>query len=278
MKNKTLSIVLLIATVTVQVSVNAQSLGRFIGTVQTEWLPDGRRMRLLSGITFVDPIGTRWDAPRGSVVDGASIPKVAWSVVGGPFEGKYRNASVIHDVACDKKEREWETVHRAFYDAMITSGVSPLRAKLMYAAVYHFGPRWPIISTVTVKSNILSPISSEPLQKSEIDELRNSLGRHMREYNAAQGTRIELVATARRRPLILSRLLGFGNASYARVSAEFKLIPPERTLSESGFKRLQAIIIKRQEEGIDVSLNDIENFPGSILLEDNLPFAVPEAP
>ena len=29
-----------------------------------------------------------------------------------------------------------------FYDAMITSGVEPLQAKIMYYAVFRFGPRW----------------------------------------------------------------------------------------------------------------------------------------
>ncbi len=34
------------------------------------------------------------------------------------------------------------TVHRTFYTAMRASSVDVWRAKVMYAAVYHFGPRW----------------------------------------------------------------------------------------------------------------------------------------
>jgi Protein of unknown function (DUF1353) len=64
-----------------------------------------------------------------------------WSVIGGPFEGLYRNASVIHDVACAEQKRAWYMVHRAFYH-MMASGLGPVQAKIMYAAVYHFGPRW----------------------------------------------------------------------------------------------------------------------------------------
>lgn len=117
--------------------------GHYVGTVQAEWLPDGRGMRLIAPLTFVDPLGSNWLAPSGSVVDGASIPRFAWSITGGPFEGKYRDASVIHDVACAEKKRPWPKVHQVFYDAMVASGVDGTAAKVMYAAVFHFGPRWP---------------------------------------------------------------------------------------------------------------------------------------
>jgi hypothetical protein len=49
---------------------------------------------------------------------------------------------VIHDVACVEKKRPWNMVHENFYYGMLASGVEPPRAKVMYAAVYHFGPRW----------------------------------------------------------------------------------------------------------------------------------------
>lgn len=120
----------------------AQGNGSFVGKVVAEWLPDGRGMKLIEPFSYLDPRGSRWDAPVGWVVDGASIPQIAWSVIGGPFEGKYRNASVIHDVACDQKSRPWVEVHRAFYTAMLASEVDPIRAKIMYAAVYYGGPRW----------------------------------------------------------------------------------------------------------------------------------------
>ncbi len=115
----------------------------FVGAVQSEWLEDGRGMRLLAPFAYIDPTGLEWRAEAGWIVDGASIPRFAWSLIGGPFEGKYRNASVIHDVACDQQARPWESVHEAFYWAMRASGVDAVQAKIMYAVVYHFGPRWP---------------------------------------------------------------------------------------------------------------------------------------
>jgi hypothetical protein len=120
----------------------AQDYGTFVGKIVAEWLDDGRKMKLIEPFSYIDPNGSKWNAPAGWEVDGASIPQIAWSIIGGPFEGKYRNASVIHDVACDQKSRPWMDVHRTFYTAMLASDVDPIKAKIMYAAVYHWGPRW----------------------------------------------------------------------------------------------------------------------------------------
>ena len=119
-----------------------QPFGHFVGTVQVEWLDDGRKMQLLADYAYIDQNGKTWSAPKGSEVDGASTPRVFWSFIGGPYEGKYRNASVVHDVACDKKLEDWRAVHRMFYNACRCGGVEQLQAKIMYGAVYHFGPRW----------------------------------------------------------------------------------------------------------------------------------------
>jgi hypothetical protein len=99
-------------------------------------------MRLLADFVYEDPSGERWVAPRGAIVDGASIPRVLWSLIGGPFEGKYRDASVVHDIACEERRRPWRDVHRMFYNASRLAGVEETRARVMYGAVFHFGPRW----------------------------------------------------------------------------------------------------------------------------------------
>jgi hypothetical protein len=116
--------------------------GRFVGTVMTEWDIDGRTMHLLDDFGYVDTAGNVWKALKGHKIDGASIPQVFWSFIGGPFEGKYRNASVVHDFECDVKKRPWRSVHRMFYAASRCGGVEQTKAKVMFAAVYHFGPRW----------------------------------------------------------------------------------------------------------------------------------------
>src|SRR5436189_2275021 len=116
--------------------------GYFDGEPVTKWNPDGRTMTLLTELRYIDPQGNAWIAPIGSVVDGASIPRYLWSVMGGPFEGKYRNASVLHDVAYGEHRRPWQDCDRMFYYAMRCSGVGAPEAKTMYYALFKFGRHW----------------------------------------------------------------------------------------------------------------------------------------
>ncbi len=116
--------------------------GYYSGPVETRWNSDGRSMTLLNELRYTDPSGFVWIAPAGSQVDGASIPRYLWSVMGGPFEGKYRYASVLHDVAYEQKKRPWQDCDRMFYNAMRCSGVSAAEAKTMFYALYRFGHHW----------------------------------------------------------------------------------------------------------------------------------------
>ena len=116
--------------------------GYYTGVPVTRWNPDGRSMTLLSELLYTDPHGIVWVAPVGSVVDGASIPRVLWTFMGGPFEGKYRNASVLHDVSYDRQDRPPQECDRMFYDAMRCSGVGAIEAKTMYYALLRFGWHW----------------------------------------------------------------------------------------------------------------------------------------
>ena len=116
--------------------------GSFRGTVVAEWLPDGRNMRLVQPFEYVGPDGRRWPVPSGVVVDGASIPSVFWSIIGGPFEGRYRAPSVVHDYYCGRRTRPYQDVHQNFHNAMLCAGVSTQKAWLMFQAVTRFGPQW----------------------------------------------------------------------------------------------------------------------------------------
>lgn len=105
-------------------------------------LSDGRSFELVQDFEFVAPGKVKWLVPKKATVDGASIPRPLWSSIGGPFSGKYRDASVIHDFYCDVRVRPSDDVHEVFYHAMIASGVKETKAKVMYAAVASFGPKW----------------------------------------------------------------------------------------------------------------------------------------
>ena len=124
--------------------------GRFVGDVVAKWSDNGRDMTLVEPFAYVDPRAVRWDAPAGAVVNGASIPRAFWSLIGGPFEGRFRNASVVHDVACEIRTREWQAVHRMLYEACRCGGVAIATAKTMYYAVWHFGPRWRVEERKTI--------------------------------------------------------------------------------------------------------------------------------
>lgn len=205
--------------------------GKYDGSVKTEWLKDGRKMRLLESIAYIDLKGVEWIAPVGFVLDGASIPQFFWSLVGGPYEGKYRDASVIHDAACFQRLRSWESVHEAFYYAMLTSGVDSVIALEFYAAVYHYGPRWSIkyeeknVLRSTAKG-IISNIKSEATIGSLIKVSENKISR--------QPNKVDLIVI---------------------------MIPPKPRLEESDFVELKNLIEKRMQSKIGpMSLEEIRNY------------------
>ncbi|RYD80283.1 MAG: DUF1353 domain-containing protein, partial [Verrucomicrobiaceae bacterium] len=123
------------------------SFGRYSGPIQSEWMPDGKLMRILNTTSYIDPRGVVWTAPKDSKVDGASIPPVFYQIIGPRLQGKYRDASVYHDVACQQKSARWDDAAEMFYNAMRCSGVKESKAKVMYLAVYKFGPTWPAPKT-----------------------------------------------------------------------------------------------------------------------------------
>ena len=113
--------------------------GKFSGNPRTEWLIDAtgadRNMALLEDFWYVDPDGKKWRAPKGSVVNGASIPRPLWSSVGSPYTDDYRRASIVHDVACDDSAIRRKDADVMFYFACLAGGCSCRQAKLLYAGV-----------------------------------------------------------------------------------------------------------------------------------------------
>jgi len=156
--------------------------GYYEGEIVTKWEDDGRFMTLIDTVKYVDPAGVEWFAPAGSRTDGASIPQIAWTLVGGPYEGKHRKAAVFHDVACVEKTKPWEQVHRMFYSAMQAAGVPELTAKQMFAAVYAFGPKWEL-SPTSPQPSIFEPDLQPEVTRSgkakggtsiQVDEMRRA--------------------------------------------------------------------------------------------------------
>lgn len=111
-------------------------------SIWTAWEPNGRKMTLLTPVEFQDSRGKVYTAPAGSVIDGSSIPRFFWRVIGSPYTGKHRMASVIHDVGCQQQWEDSPTVHRLYYEGLLAAGEHPWKAWLMWLAVRTFGPRW----------------------------------------------------------------------------------------------------------------------------------------
>jgi hypothetical protein len=118
------------------------AMSDFSGEPQTIWLtetdqPD-RRMKLLQEFWFVDRKGKKWCVPAECVVDGASIPKPLWSLVGSPYTGEYRRASIVHDKACDDavgNSAARRAADKMFYEACRTGGCSIAESILLYIGV-----------------------------------------------------------------------------------------------------------------------------------------------
>ncbi|MDX8347391.1 DUF1353 domain-containing protein [Cognatiyoonia sp. IB215446] len=129
--------------------------------------------QLLSPYTFIDCNGTRHTVPPyreiggetvPTVINGASIPPSVWSLVGGPWSGRYRNAAVIHDYLVETRYSSSDVTHRIFYDAMVTSGTPAWKASLMYYAVLKGGAYWEEGSAF-VSSDRVADLSVEDLEE-----------------------------------------------------------------------------------------------------------------
>lgn len=143
----------------------ALSNNSFSGVVQAEFVlpanPDDnfRDMKTLAPFSYTDPRGVKWEVPSGYITNGASVPWGLWNIVGGPYDGPYRDAAVIHDYYTEFQLRSWEDTHRMYYEASIARGVSENRASIMYAGLLVGADRWaaPAAGGITPKKAQMMP-------------------------------------------------------------------------------------------------------------------------
>lgn len=106
----------------------------------TTWLTESgedRHMRVERAFWFKDPAGKQWDAPQYTVVDGASILRPFWGILGSPYTGDYRRASIVHDYACDHATTWLERLaaDRMFFHACLEGGCGLAQATILYIGV-----------------------------------------------------------------------------------------------------------------------------------------------
>ncbi|KZN63932.1 DUF1353 domain-containing protein [Pseudoalteromonas luteoviolacea] len=82
----------------------------------------------------------RW-VPKYFQYDGASIPSLAYYLVGTPFNPRYMKAALVHDWLYHTHEVNREAADELFYLMLCDSGVSNTKASLMKMAVEKLG-RW----------------------------------------------------------------------------------------------------------------------------------------
>jgi hypothetical protein len=94
-------------------------------------------VQLLAPLTYRygDAPGATLTAPSGFISDGASIPRLLWVWPGHPLEGEFLRASVLHDWMYRTGEASRAQADRLFFEALQADGVSPVRARVMYAGV-----------------------------------------------------------------------------------------------------------------------------------------------
>ena len=117
--------------------------GKFSGEPEARWLTESdepdRRMRLLGEFWFSDPRRKELKVPAGyDDMNGASIPRALWSLVGSPYTGDYRRASIVHDKACDdagEDKGKRRAADRMFYHACREGGCSIRQAIILYVGV-----------------------------------------------------------------------------------------------------------------------------------------------
>ena len=95
-------------------------------------------MKLEEVFEYTDPDGITWSVPSDFVVDGASIPKALWALVGSPYTGDYRRASIVHDKACNDAVGNRDlrrAADRMFFSACLAGGCSVDEATTLYLGV-----------------------------------------------------------------------------------------------------------------------------------------------
>jgi hypothetical protein len=116
-------------------------MAEFSGLPETRWELGEKIMTLLKPFSYTDKKGKKWEVPANAWINGATIPRALWSIVGSPFVGKYRRASIIHDFYVGEGNNPNVTfsIRRAadkmFYRACRTDGISRRKAVVLYIGV-----------------------------------------------------------------------------------------------------------------------------------------------
>jgi hypothetical protein len=106
-----------------------------ISNLETEKI-DHQLWRLTRPLMF-GTMGGLLTVPKGFITDGASCPKILWSLCS-PMTGPQAEAAVLHDYLYSKDSHiivDRKQADQLFYEAMIANGTSIVKAQLIYRGV-----------------------------------------------------------------------------------------------------------------------------------------------
>jgi len=233
--------------------------GKFLGTLRVEYSNNGKTIKLLEDISFIDSKDKKWTAKKGMPSDGASIPRTFWTLIGSPLQGPYVRPAVIHDQYCITRTEPWKMVHWMFYEAMLVAGVGKIKAKTMYTAVMSLGPRWDEMTVEGARIAFSQTTKKAGRKKRYLSKVQYRKG----ETISSVGTSIEpdFFSKIQRANGTITEIQGI--RSYAQ-SLKFNI--PQNTCKITRKDRDKIIEFAKNNPSID----DIENFSESLRLEKGI--------
>jgi hypothetical protein len=105
----------------------------FIGKVTATKI-DTNTWVLVDDLTY-ENITYRITAKKGFTTDFASIPRIAWTLIGSPAMGRYTSSSVIHDVLYATESLGRKECDDLFLEMLEVDGVGYFKRYAMYWAV-----------------------------------------------------------------------------------------------------------------------------------------------
>jgi hypothetical protein len=120
--------------------------GTFEGRVVAEWSDDPffPTLRLKEELLFRQTGGDTWVVPAEATVDGRSMPKLFFSLIGDPWTSGFLKSAVTYDYAVKAKARRWKDAQRMFVEGAVVEGVHTIDAKAMYMLLHATGSRWAV--------------------------------------------------------------------------------------------------------------------------------------
>ena len=95
--------------------------------------------------------------PKDFIYDGASIPKILWSITTAPFTSSVDNAACVHDYIYSKEctlDIDRKAADTILYDILLENGIDKVRATLAFFVVRIFGQfSWKIAKNYTADKN-----------------------------------------------------------------------------------------------------------------------------